>query len=605
MNARRGGRPRLRGRGAWVTLAGLGLLVGGASAASAYWTVSTVVGPGSAAMARAAVLSAPVSATATESASGTVSVAWVRPASQLAGAGYAVTRTQGPGSPVLVCTVPATTGSCPDSALGSGTPYAYEVRAVVGTSWQSAAATATVTTLGVGTTSLPSGTVGLPYSAAPASVGGSGPYSWSLSSGTLPSWASLDPATGTISGTPSTAGTTAGLRLTVTDSAGLTATSAPLALTVAIGSQSVSFTSTPPASAVAGVTTYTPTAVATSGLAVALSIDASATSVCTISAGVVSFTTTGTCVIDADQPGSADYAAAARVQQSVVVVKLGQSVSFGSSPPSPAPAGTTYTPVVTATSGLPVVLTVDPTSSSVCTITSGVVSLKAIGTCLLNADQPGNATYDAAVRVQQSFTVVQGPQTVSFDIPIDAGVGGSYTPVVTATSGLTPTLAVLPASATVCRLTTGGAVQFLATGSCALTADQAGDANFSAAPQVMQSFTVSTPAGLRIVPTGGTGTPVVTCGAVSANRTCNVTGVGLSGSVTFSVVVVSSAGDRVVYSYTSASTVTETGQNVGTATLAAGTSISATTLAAGHVGNAPKTSVLTLGGFRLTITVNS
>ena len=149
--------------------------------------------------------------------------------------------------------------------------------------------------------------MGTTYSATPARVGGSGPYTWSLASGTLPSWASLDRCDRHhLRHADGTAGTTAGLRLTVTDSRGLTATSAPLALTVAKGSQSVSFTSTPPVSAVAGVTTYTPTAVATSGLAVALSIDASATSVCTISAGIVSFTATGTCVIDADQPGSAD-----------------------------------------------------------------------------------------------------------------------------------------------------------------------------------------------------------------------------------------------------------------------------------------------------------
>jgi hypothetical protein len=70
------------------------------------------------------------------------------------------------------------------------------------------AATLSVTTpasLQITTPQLPGGTVAGPYSVTLAASGGSTPYSWSLSSGQLPSGLSLNPA-GSISGTPTLAG---------------------------------------------------------------------------------------------------------------------------------------------------------------------------------------------------------------------------------------------------------------------------------------------------------------------------------------------------------------------------------------------------------------
>lgn len=62
--------------------------------------------------------------------------------------------------------------------------------------------------LQITTTSLPSGTVGTAYSATLQASGGTPPYTWSISQGSLPAWATLNPANGAITGTPNAGGTT-------------------------------------------------------------------------------------------------------------------------------------------------------------------------------------------------------------------------------------------------------------------------------------------------------------------------------------------------------------------------------------------------------------
>lgn len=67
--------------------------------------------------------------------------------------------------------------------------------------------------------------IGLSYSQALIVSGGTGPYTWSITSGALPAGLSLDAATGIISGTPTAIGTT-DITFEVTDSSGNTASQA-------------------------------------------------------------------------------------------------------------------------------------------------------------------------------------------------------------------------------------------------------------------------------------------------------------------------------------------------------------------------------------------
>ncbi len=81
-----------------------------------------------------------------------------------------------------------------------------------------------ISPLTITTSSLPGGTVGTSYSQALAATGGSGGYTWSVTSGALPAGLALS-ASGSITGTP-TAAATASFTVTVTDSGNRTAAKA-------------------------------------------------------------------------------------------------------------------------------------------------------------------------------------------------------------------------------------------------------------------------------------------------------------------------------------------------------------------------------------------
>jgi len=87
------------------------------------------------------------------------------------------------------------------------------------------------TSLAITTTNLPGGQVQTPYQGTLIASGGTVPYTWSVTSGTLPTPLALLASTGQISGTPSTAGTS-NLTFQVRDSAGASA-SASLAISIA------------------------------------------------------------------------------------------------------------------------------------------------------------------------------------------------------------------------------------------------------------------------------------------------------------------------------------------------------------------------------------
>ncbi len=133
-----------------------------------------------------------------------------------------------------------------DSTTGtlSGTPTggAYGATLVVqvtdaASPAQTASATLTITVLvenlRTTTNSLPNGHVGSAYDATLTATGGTAPYTWSLTSGTLPSGLALNATSGEITGTPTMNATDAALTFQVADSSSPAATkSVSLYLTI-------------------------------------------------------------------------------------------------------------------------------------------------------------------------------------------------------------------------------------------------------------------------------------------------------------------------------------------------------------------------------------
>jgi hypothetical protein len=129
----------------------------------------------------------------------------------------------------------STCGALSANSSNSGVPITYTAPASVpnpatvtltatssSNSSRRASATITLTTatapLQITTTSLPNGQVGTVYSATLTVTGGATPYSWSLTSGTLPAGLTLRASTGAITGMPTAAVNATPLTFTVTDS---------------------------------------------------------------------------------------------------------------------------------------------------------------------------------------------------------------------------------------------------------------------------------------------------------------------------------------------------------------------------------------------------
>ncbi|MCU1588669.1 MAG: Mucin-22, partial [Frankiales bacterium] len=113
-----------------------------AGVALAFWIVPSAAGPQGSS--KAAQLTAPTGPTATVNGSGSITIGWTIPGTQLTGAQYRVTRTTGAGAGV-VCTVAAPTAACTETGLTANTTYTYAVTTVL-SSWSSAAITTSPTT---------------------------------------------------------------------------------------------------------------------------------------------------------------------------------------------------------------------------------------------------------------------------------------------------------------------------------------------------------------------------------------------------------------------------------------------------------------------------
>jgi hypothetical protein len=121
---------------------------------------------------------------------------------------------------------------------------------------------------------------------------------------------------------------------------------------------------------------------------------------------------------------------------------LNQTISFLSSPPPDATVGAPSFPVTAvASSSLPVTLSIDVSSSAVCTISGTVVSLVNVGQCIVDANQPGDQSYAPAPQRQLSFYVGPDVRAITSLNAISATRGASVSFTITTSGAPTPSIA--------------------------------------------------------------------------------------------------------------------------------------------------------------------
>src|ERR1051326_4258813 len=109
------------------------------------------------------------------------------------------------------------------------------------------------------------------------------------------------------------------------------------------------------------------------------------------------------------------------------------------------------------------------------------------GTCAVKYDQAGNANYNAASELTESVTAQNADHTITVDThaPATAVYNTSFSVAASSGSGLTVTFSASGAcssAAATFTMTSG-------TGTCTVAYDQAGDANYKAAPQITELVT--------------------------------------------------------------------------------------------------------------------
>ena len=240
-------------------------------------------------------------------------------------------------------------------------------------------------------------------------------------------------------------------------------------LTIGKADQTIAVT----AHALANATYATSFAVAATGGGSGNPVTFSNGGVCTNLAGTFTMTSgTGICTVKYDQAGNANYNAAPQVTETVNAQKASQSISFGS-----LAAKTFGAADFMVSASTPSGLVVSFAGSGNCTMSGATVHITGAGSCTVTASQAGNANYEAAPAVAQTFAIAKAAQSITFGTFTSKTWGDpDFTVTATSTSGL----AVAFAAAGPCTVS-GAVVHLTGAGSCLVTASQSGDANYEAA----------------------------------------------------------------------------------------------------------------------------
>ena len=293
------------------------------------------------------------------------------------------------------------------------------------------------------------------------------------------------------------------------------AVSGTVNITTQTASQSISFGAAPtPTYAPLG--TFTVSATASSTLTVTYSVPVT-TSVCSVNAssGLVTILTAGTCTVAADQAGNASFAVAPQVTQSVTIAKATQAALTAASTLTTLNVNQSAT--LSATGGSSTGALSFASNNANCTVTAGTtLTAAAAGNCIITATKAADSNYNA-VSGTVNITTQTASQTIIFApaTPVAFGVG-PITLTASASSGLTAFTFSSSSAASICTVS-GNQLIVVGVGTCALTAGQVGNANYSSASA--NANVVVTAASQTLTFGAAPSIPKNTTGTVSATST--------------------------------------------------------------------------------------
>ena len=291
--------------------------------------------------------------------------------------------------------------------------------------------------LAITTTSLPADTINVAYNQTLAATGGTSPYTWAISSGSLPTGLSLVAATGVISGTPTAAGTS-NFTARVTDNVSATATqalsivinSAPSITTSSLpnGQLSVAYNQTLAAS---GGTTPLTWAISSGSLPAGLSL--------TASTGAITGTPTATGTSNFTARVTDNVGATATKALSIVVTGAVLTITTSSLPADT--VGIVYNQTLTASGGsTPYTWAIAsgslPAGLSLNTSTGAITGTPTTaGTSSFTARVTDNVAATATKAL--SIAINAAPSITTASLP-GGTVGAAYNQTLAATGGTTP-----------------------------------------------------------------------------------------------------------------------------------------------------------------------
>jgi hypothetical protein len=139
----------------------------------------------------------------------------------------------------------------------------------------------------------------------------------------------------------------------------------------------------------------------------------------------------------------------------------------------------------TASSGLPVTFT----AGGNCSISGNTITITGGGSCTVTASQGGDSNWNPARDVSRTFAISKLNQTINFGGLPDKTFGDpDFGVSASASSGL----GVSFSSSGNCSVS-GYMVSLTSAGSCSITASQGGDGDYNPAPDVSQSFNITSP----------------------------------------------------------------------------------------------------------------